>query len=542
MHSPAAALGWEILARHRSGLTVLALYFAALAGIRLLADDLAGQLDFKEAWKFGLLVMVPLASTVTYVLAIFSFGLGGDLAARRSPYPARLFILPVTNSALVAWPMLLGAATMAALWLVTRLLALWPPGAEVPTVWPGCFAVVLLAWTQALTWLPYPLRGARVIITVVWLALIGFTVLLALHLHTRETILVALLVPQLPVAFLAARFGVARARRGDIPRWRLGRLQSWRHRRSPSRRWTSPSRAQSWLEWRRHGHSLPALVALVLPFELLLLVVFRSTPSLVLSTLVATLLTPPFLAAFAAASVRRSEPAADAYRLTPFVTTRPLTSAALVGAKLSATARSTLVAWGLLAAAVPVTLAVSGGWLAVADAGRRLADAYGTPRVTVLGLLALVALVILTWKQLVQGLFLGLSGRPWLVKANVFFTLTVLAVMVPLVPWVLDHQRVVVAKVWNALPWLLVLLVAAKLIAAAWVAARLHRHRLLSGRQLVLGAFAWDLAVLTLFWVLAWLLPSVLFHRPLILLLAILAVPLVRISGSPLALSWNRHR
>ena len=35
-----------------------------------------------------------------YVLAVFSFGLAGDLTARHSMYPARLFTLPVSTAAL----------------------------------------------------------------------------------------------------------------------------------------------------------------------------------------------------------------------------------------------------------------------------------------------------------------------------------------------------------------------------------------------------------------------------------------------------------
>ncbi len=67
-----------------------------------------------------------------YFLAVFSFGLSGDLAARQSMYPARMFTLPVTTAALAGWPMLYGTAAMASLWLATRLFALWPSGIDVP--------------------------------------------------------------------------------------------------------------------------------------------------------------------------------------------------------------------------------------------------------------------------------------------------------------------------------------------------------------------------------------------------------------------------
>ena len=45
-----------------------------------------------------------------------------------------------------------------------------------------------------------------------------------------------------------------------------------------------------------------------------------------------------------------------------------------------------------------------------------------------------------TWKQLVQSLYIGMSGREWLVKASVFLALAFLAVVVPLAHWIIDQQ------------------------------------------------------------------------------------------------------
>src|SRR2546428_2961277 len=62
----------------------------------------------------------------------------------------------------------------------------------------------------------------------------------------------------------------------------------------------SPARAQAWFEWRRHGRSLPALVGLVLPFELWLLWLPKGAPAFVFEILVLALITPPLMAAFTA--------------------------------------------------------------------------------------------------------------------------------------------------------------------------------------------------------------------------------------------------
>ena len=69
-----------------------------------------------------------------------------------------------------------------------------------------------------------------------------------------------------------------------------------------------------------------------------------------------------------------------------------------------------------------------------------------------------------------------------------------------------------------------------------------NRSQLLGDSALVVGAAGWLVAVLALYAVLAWLLSTGHFPHYILLLLAILAIPLARLSAAPLALAWNRHR
>ena len=545
MRSAAAAIAWEFRRKHRWGLIALTGYLIVVATIRLLTLKRGQTVDFDDAQSFALVVVVPITSSFMYLLAVFSFGLSGDLAARQSMYPARMFTLPVSTAALAGWPMLYGTAAMAMLWLATRLFAVWPSGVEVPVIWPALLAASLLAWTQALVWMPYALPGLRVIVTVLWLATIDAVVMLALHYKAREPVMLAILAPHIPLAYLTARFAIGRARRGEVPDWRgvfarLGRIADVLPRRRD--RFSSPARAQEWFEWRRHGRSLPALVGILLPFELTLLFVFRETPVLVLETLVLVLLTPPFMAAFAAATVRKSNPeGSDSYGLTPFLATRPLTSASLVAAKLKVTIWSTLVAWLLVLVALPLGLGLSGAWPVAMERARDLVDVVGRPRAVAIALLVLSALVASTWKQLVQSLCVGLSGREWAVKLSVFGTLSVLVVAVPLAQWIVG-SKYRMGVLWNALPWIAAVLVCLKVSAAAWIAIRLRDSRLLSDRTLVLGAACWDASVFALYGLFVWLTPALLFRSYFLALVAILAVPLARLSATPLVLAWNRHR
>jgi hypothetical protein len=544
MRSPAAAIAWEFRQRHRWGFAALVGYVLVLAAVKLVTLASGQPFSVDSPARFAKVVIVPLGATFTYLLAVFSFGFAGDLAARRSIYPARMFTLPVTSAALAGWPMLHGTATMAILWGVTRLLAPWPSSVPVPVVWPALLAAVLLAWTQALTWMPYGLAGLRVVVAMSWLVVFDTILLLGLHYGVSEHVMLAVLAPLLPLAYLVALFAVARARRGEVPDWRgplarLGRLASPWSRRA---RFDLPTQAQAWLEWRQHGHSLPVLVGILLPFELALLFAAGDDPALVFVILLGVLLTPPFMAAFAAATVRKANPGgSDGYGVTPFMATRPMSSAALVAAKLKMAIWSTLAAWLLVLVAVPLALKLTATGPLVIDGARRFIETVGVPRAVALALLVSSALVSATWKQLVQSLYVGLSGRGWAVKSSVFLSLSLLAAIGPLAVWVIENGAVL-AELLDALPWILALLAGLKLCFAAWVATRLYDERLLSDRTLVAGAAAWLVAVLALHGVLVWLVATPLVPSYLLLLIAILATPSARVSAAPVALAWNRHR
>lgn len=525
MRSQAAAIAWEFRQRHRWGWLAVLAYLLVLTALKI-----TGRRFDQTDETFALLVAVPLTSTFLYFLAVFSFGLSGDLAARESMYPARMFTLPVPTSALVGWPMLFGSAAMAVLWFASRLLTLWPRDVDVPVLWPALLAASLLAWTQALSWMPYALRGVRVILTVLWLATIDAIVLLALNFKAPEWVMLAILAPHVPIAYAVARVAVARARRGDVPD---GRRQLAKQSGGAAR-FASAARAQAWFEWRQHGRSLPGLVAIVLPFELALLFVLRETPVLVTEVLILTLSTPPLMAAFVAATVHRPG--------TPFTLTRPMSSASLIAAKLKATFLSTLLTWLLVAIALPLAIQFSGTAPVVTERARQLAETIGTPRAVALAVLCGAALTAATWKQLVQSLYVGMSGREWLVKAYVFAVIALLAVALPIAHWIFGSRKAMAVLLWTAFPRIAAVLAFVKIAAAIWIAVRLRERRLMRDGTILSCALSWDLLVLGVYALIAWMVPAMLVPRPVLALIAILTVPLTRLFAAPLALAWNRHR
>ncbi len=201
MRSPARAFAWEFRRQHRWGVVALAGYVLFVAAFKLLIvgpGDTVGLVPLDEMPHPA--VVVPFSALFFYLLTVFSFGFAGDLAGRPSIYPARLFALPVTTAALAGWPMLYGTVAMASLWLATALLARWPWRVDAPLIWPALLTAVFLAWTQVLTWMPYGIRGLRVVATVLWLTALDVAVILAIHHEVPEPLLVAFLAPQLPLA------------------------------------------------------------------------------------------------------------------------------------------------------------------------------------------------------------------------------------------------------------------------------------------------------------------------------------------------------
>src|SRR3982750_4396074 len=98
MRTAAAAIAWEFRQRHRWGLMALIAYMLLLAAIKLVV--LGRPFEFADDETFALIVVVPITATFIYFLAVFTFGLSGDIAARQSMYPARMFTLPVSTTAL----------------------------------------------------------------------------------------------------------------------------------------------------------------------------------------------------------------------------------------------------------------------------------------------------------------------------------------------------------------------------------------------------------------------------------------------------------
>jgi hypothetical protein len=541
MHSPTLALAWQLWGRHRLGLAAVLLYLLATAVVFNALP--AGTLEDRH----GALMSIQFVIALIYVAAVFAYGFESRLEARESGFPTRLFTLPVRTGVLVGWPMLQGMAAVALLWLAWARFVLRPSGIEVALGPTALLCVAFVAVLQALLWSPFGLPWVRVALSVVLLPLLAASPLLGPALGVEESALAALYLALLTLGAGTAFAGVSRARRGETPDWaklfrRLRTAERPARRQAP---FPSPARALFWYERRRH---LPPFLLAVAGFAALQLAfIFRLAGPLQDVGYKVFLglnffLFPPVLAPFFGCFLGRTGTAAGSpYPLSPFLATRPVRDTALVAAKLRVAALGTLAAWAII-------LAASAAWFWYSGADARLwqlveqfRQAYPAGRLASVAVLAVAAPLLLTWRLLADNLWLGLTGRAWLVRAGLLACgvgLTVAGMLYG----TLMNDTTLAGRLWDALPWLAGGTAFLKLLAAAWVGRALLRRGLVSPHALAKWLAVWALAVAGLFVLAYGAVPDDAAPVSLLASGAVLGVPLVRLSAAPLALAWNRHR
>lgn len=524
MHAAAAALAWEFWWRHRWGLGGAAVVVGGFAAYSA-ADPLTPQTAMVSTIWFVM--------ALCYVVGVFAYGYETRLEAAESGFPARLFVLPVPTWLLVGWPMLQGAAAAVLMWLAWDALVLRPAGLEPPRWWAAMLAAVVTT-AQALVWLPFGVAWVRIGVIAV-----ALTVLLRSNTYFADadqqarvlTIVAAALVP---LAFAAARAGVARARRGDNPEW------AWRRRADGERvaavgndraPFASAMAAQTWYEWRLRGRGyVAAVVALVAVLAAVALVFER--PEARADFGMIFVFVPPLVAAYWGVTAGSPGESIRSTALTTFAATRPLDETALVTAKVRALTLAAALTWLLV-------LAFTVGWIAASDRFERLdrlweAGVERHGRAAAVGFCAIFACVLIggTWRGLVANLWVGLTGRTWLVPAQTFvMSLLAFQLFAEWAQWNADAARR--ERLLDWLPWAAGAAVAVKLLAAAWFARR-------AAVWPVVGAWAVGVAVLSA--LLVWLVPPALVPTYGLVVGVVLAVPLARLAAAPLALAWNRHR
>lgn len=556
MHTPVAALSWELWRRHRKRLIAivgLLLGFAlvypklcvsagidlnnpdaleALAGAHL-ALHVAGPAKVFYVFYLLFLLVSPVLGmflTLLYVIWMCTFT-GGDLQTKDPmKFPTRLFSLPVSTNSLFGWFVIVGVAGIV---VVYEGWAHLVPMPHIPIfdTYRNCLGwLALLAMAQGITWS----LGGWPFIRMLLLMILLFAFSLSpggADLFGSHLVLPRLLLPFLLILGLGlGRTGLQKCRHGQWQTcdWgaRLARIFDGAELRGP-KRFASPAQAQLWFEWRRFGLPLclyvAGLVFVPVALSLLMRLLVAHVPlqdKTLMAFTIYLLAVPPFIHFLFSISPSRGDQ--------PFVLVRPVTDGELTTAALKTAALSTAASW-------VAVLAIWGVMPFLGDF--QMAQQVAFPEG---GKFAVImVLVFLTWRFIAVTLCFMWSGKRWLqgVPAR-----ALLASYAGAIAFVMLKGNV---AFWHWLgqwgPLLLVCLLIVKVLLAI-LAFRISLARRLLDRSALLGYLAiWMLLTAVL------LVTSLIAVRPpmnrvLPLVSAvILVVPLARVGFCPIALSTSRH-
>ena len=552
MHTPAVALAWELWRKHRTRVITIAglvLGFAlvypklcALAGfdpnnpgaVDMLAKRFAlqgdtGPLPLRVVRTLYLLFLAcgpasVMILTLLYTAWMFTFTERDPKARDPMTFPARLFTLPVSTPFLF-WSLWLGG--MAAIAMLYGSWVHFVPLSrlDVFVVYQNCFGwMTLLALGQGIVWALAAWPNTRTVLLAA--LLFGF-----LGSPARRDIFESpLLLPSLFVlGSVLARVGLQKMRhsqwQGWTWKWPFATISARAELRGP-KRFASPAQAQLWFEWRRFARGLcftgAVLVGVPLVIYLLRLGAgFGPLSQNTMLVLACYLVAIPLITHFCTAA---SPPRTDV----SFLMVRPLTNGQMMMATLQAAARSSLLSWMIVAAAL-CAMPLLGDFHAVEKF-----VSIPSPYLAII----VPGLILLTWRFIAVNLgFVG-SGNRRLAAIPVLMMVAVYAGVFALS--ILSRNSAYWNAFWRLVPGLLAGLIAVKFLLA-FLAFRLSLKRgLLAPFAVVAYLAVWTPMVAALLVPAAvllhdteWLLPSSLG--------IVLLVPLDRIGFCPIALAWNRH-
>jgi hypothetical protein len=453
--------------------------------------------------------------------------------------PPRRFTLPASTASLVAWPIGLGCLTVAlfslAWFRIVSAGGLWE---DTPLI-DGYYALLLmtgLVLFQALVWgLPSFPKTRAWLITLLVLGLVAMAAIAPVSPRSGPTLDWAAAWPWVLSGLgLVWACGVGMAglaatleRRGTWTAWTRSSAGGDFVRRLLPRplEFRSPAEAQSWIEWRRNGRLALAIWTAFVCLLTAADIVVRGAWGTIGIYSVGLPCSFAWVAIVGLNLAR--DPASGRLALSSFTAVRPVASGALVRAKV------------MLAASlwVKAMLILGLGWvisLQTADQfnigiSLQTADQFN---------IGIVVFLAISLNVLAGILPLCLTGRwpgfPWSVLPLALIYGTLLNVAV----WVNEHGR------YDLLFALVATALALKLVVAFWGFRRALRLRI-SSWQFVAGySLFWCAAAGLLIWLAcrAGARPDWLENTFVWIPAAALAVPLARVSLSPLALAMNRHR
>jgi hypothetical protein len=557
MHSPSAALGWEIWRRHRPRLIAIIgmlLGFAlvyprlcALAGFNPDSADAGDEFARKLVpianggptllWicqLLGLLFLVggPATAMLLSLLCVtwmFTFIEFNPNAKDPVTFSSRVFTLPISTSYLY-WRLLLGGVGAIVVLFESWIHLVRQPHLEIFGEYQDCFGwITLVVLAQGIVWALAGWPSTRLLV---------LTGVLFFFLFSRAWGGIFESPFVLPTLFL---LGAVLARI-SLQKMRHGQWQGWTWKRplpamfAPAelrgpKRFFSPAQAQLWFEWRRFARPLcimvVALTVVPVVTHLLVRVAVGGAPlqnDTLFAFTVILVVIPPVLHFLSSMSPDRTHQS--------FLMVRPMTDGVISMTYLKAAAISTAISW----AAVFVAL---GGMHFLGDfrAVERSVSVLPECRAAIV-----IGLIFVTWRMFaVNHCFArsgnrSLAGVPVLMFLALYFGLIIFSAVLHS-----DYCQDRLSRFVPFVPGLLASLIAIKLLVA-FIGFRICLKRKLFAPSAMAGCLTVWILLVAMLLALEWILPRP--SKELILPLAlgaVLLVPLARIAFGPIALAHSRH-
>ena len=537
MQSPTMALSRQIWSRHRVGLAIVfAILAAGAACFQVLPPDSLGPPQ-------AALLSFQFFFALIYVAAVFSYSFDSALERPESGFPKRQFTLPVRTAVLVGWPMLQGMAVLALLWAGWAHFVMRPTGIAVAIGPSALQAAALVAVLQTLLWWPFGLAWVRVVLAIIFIPLLALLPTIAHSFEIGGNWVPVSFAALIPASYFVAVAGVTRARRGDTPRWWASRVAAAPRQLRTRAPFASSSAALFWFERRRHLRMFALLIGGILGMYLPMALLVAESPENYV-TLLVNFLTLPILMApiLGSATGRPGTSTANAAAMSPFLAARPVSSAAIVAAKLKLAILGCLVAWAIVLFGMSICLMHSEALGHFGNWWQRVPVASGRQWEVAAGIIALALwLLVTSWRLVVNNFWLSLSGRVWIYRTTFALCGVCVVGSAMLIAELVSHPERHSA-IWEALPWWAGAAVVLKLVLAVRVVRALNVRRLVEPRMLAKLLGAWLLVALVLFALGRFAIPTPTVSTPLLAFAAVLSVPLVRVAAAPLSVEWNRHR
>jgi len=460
---------------------------------------------------------------------------------------ARFYTRPISIRRLVAWQMLLGVVTIAAMYLASATIInlggyAWP-------LWgPALFLATAFACSQAAIW---TLEGSSVGQLLGCLGtLIPFVTWFRRQygeLHSGATlemwngpsaVQILLLGAIICAAYGVTVAGVNRTRRGDM--LNFSRLLAWwearlARRHTPPAPFVSPLAAQFWSDWRQKFAAAPAVIMGGFAVSILgaRMTGYQTTVDMldlmfVLPLVLQATLLPVLFGLVIGSSAARNRVTGMSQNLA----TRPVPDAVLATSLLRTGALSMFLSWGVWI----------GGLLVAAGVAFLTGDKEATDKATFLFPLWQNAMVV-AWILVISWALVGCMaslvaiGRPW-IWISVISTICILALAcVWGVLWSSRHGTDALTVVFTlGIPFLLLLLAGSLFVVA-------RRKRLIGEVVTWLSIIGWLGALAALIVALHIPPQSWLFGIAIMIYFGgFLAIPFMPLAGMPLAIHYNRHR